>query len=70
MRLRKLDILNRAGRIEADVAQLKQDMKHMLTRVEFERHLRSLYVRLYVTVGAASAFSVGLNFTILQYMLP
>lgn len=59
----------RVGRIEADTAQLKQDMKHMLTREEFERHLRSVYVRLYVTVGAATAFSAGLNFTILQFTL-
>ena len=59
----------RVGRIEADTAQLKQAMKHMLTREEFERHLRRVYVRLYVTVGAATAFSAGLNFTILQFML-
>ena len=52
------------------MAAVKQDMKRMLTREEFERHLRSMYVRLYVTVGAATAFSVGLNFTILQFMLP
>lgn len=34
-----------------------------------ERHLRRVYVRLYVTVGAATAFSAGLNFTILQFVL-
>lgn len=59
----------RVERIEADMAQLKQAMKHMLTREEFERHLRRVYVRLYVTVGAATAFSAGLNFTILQFTL-
>ena len=52
--------------IAGDITQL---MKHMLTREEFERHLRRVYVRLYVTVGAATAFSAGLNFAIFQFML-
>lgn len=47
--------------LRTDTAQLKQATKHMLTREAFERHLRSVYVRLYVTVGAATAFSAGLN---------
>lgn len=55
--------------ISGSSEQIADDLTQLLTREEFERHLRGFYVRLYVTVGAATAFSAGLNFAILQFML-
>ena len=67
MMVRAMNVIS--GSSEQIAGDITQIMKHMLTREEFERHLRGVYVRLYVTAGAATAFSAGLNFTIFQFML-
>ena len=74
----------RVGRLEQDVSHLKKDVAHLkqdlshlkkdakgfVTREELERQFGRLYIRMYVSLGAVFAFTVGSILTFLQFMLP